>query len=100
MSGSGGYRVKWTARFKKDYKLAIKRGYRIELLDEVIRLIAQGSQEQQLKDRYDDHELGGDWKGHRELHVLPDWLLIYYLEDDILVLTLSRTGTHSDLFKK
>ena len=100
MSGSGGYRVKWTARFKKDYKLAIKRGYRIELLDEVIRLIAQGGQEQPLKDRYDDHELGGDWKGHRELHVLPDWLLIYYLEDDILVLTLSRTGTHSDLFKK
>ena len=100
MSGSGGYRVKWTARFKKDYKLAIKRGYRIELLDEVICLIAQGGQEQQLKDRYDDHELGGDWKGHRELHVLSDWLLIYYLEDDILVLTLSRTGTHSDLFKK
>ena len=100
MSGSGRYRVKWTARFKKDYKLAIKRGYRIELLDEVIRLIAQGGQEQHLKDRYDDHELGGDWKGHRELHVLPDWLLIYYLEDDILVLTLSRTGTHSDLFKK
>ena len=100
MSGSGGYRVKWTARFKKDYKLAIKRGYRIELLDEAIRLIAQGGQEQHLKDQYDDHELGGDWKGHRELHVLPDWLLIYYLENDILVLTLSRTGTHSDLFKK
>ena len=49
---------------------------------------------------YDDHELSGDWKGHRELHILPDWLLIYYIQDDTLVLNLSRTGTHSDLFKK
>jgi len=60
----------------------------------------KGDQQQKLIDDYDDHELGGDWKGHRELHVLADWLLIYYLEDDVLVLTLSRTGTHSDLFKK
>ena len=45
-------------------------------------------------------ELSGDWKGHRELHVLSDWLLVYYLEESVLVLTLSRTGTHSDIFKK
>jgi addiction module RelE/StbE family toxin len=53
-----------------------------------------------LIDDYDDHELSGDWKGHRELHILPDWLLIYYIQDDTLVLNLSRTGTHSNLFKK
>jgi len=100
MSGAYKYKVKWTSRFKKDYKLAIKRGNNIALLDDVIRLIAKGDQQQKLIDEYDDHELGGDWKGHRELHVQPDWLLIYYLENDILVLTLSRTGTHSDLFKK
>lgn len=100
MSSSDKYKVKWSTRFKKDYKLAMKRGYDIELLDGVIRLIAKGDQQQRLIDEYNDHELSGDWKGHRELHVQSDWLLIYYLEDDVLVLTLSRTGTHSDLFKK
>lgn len=100
MSVGYKYSVKWSSRFKKDYKLAMKRGYDIGLLDEVIRLIARGDQQQKLIEEYDDHELSGDWKGHRELHILSDWLLIYYLEGDILVLTLSRTGTHSDLFKK
>ena len=100
MNSAYKYRIKWSARFKKDYKLAMKRGYNIDLLDEVIRLIAKGNQQKKLIEDYGDHELGGDWKGHRELHVLPDWLLIYYLENDVLVLTLSRTGTHSDLFKK
>lgn len=100
MSRADKYKLKWTARFKKEYKLAIKRGYNIELLDDVIRLIAKGDQQQKLIDEYGDHELGGNWKGHREMHVLPDWLLIYYLEDDVLVLTLCRTGTHSDLFNK
>ena len=94
------YKVKWSSRFKKDYKLAMKRGYDIKLIDDVIKLIAKGDQQQRLIDDYDDHELSGDWKGHRELHILPDWLLIYYTQDDTLVLNLSRTGTHSDLFKK
>ena len=100
MSGADRYKVKWSTRFKKDYKLAMKRGYKIDLLDDVIRLIAKGDQQQRLIDEYNDHELSGDWKGHRELHVQTDWLLIYFLEDDVLVLTLSRTGTHSDLFNK
>ena len=78
----------------------MKLGYKIDLLDDVIRLIAKGDQQQRLIDEYNDHELSGDWKGHRELHVQSDWLLIYFLEDDVLVLTLSRTGTHSDLFNK
>ncbi len=94
------YRVKWSSKFKKDYKLAVRRGYDISLIDNVIRLIAKGDEQKRLIDEYDDHELSGDWKGYRELHVEPDWILIYYLEDDVLVLTLSRTGTHSDLFKK
>ncbi len=47
-----------------------------------------------------DHDLSGNWTGHRECHILPDWLLIYRIEDDVLVLTLTRTGTHSDLFGK
>lgn len=78
----------------------MKRGYDIGLLDDVIRLIAKGDQQQRLMEDYDDHELSGDWKGHRELHVLSDWLLVYYLEENVLVLTLSRTGTQSDIFKK
>ena len=47
-----------------------------------------------------DHELSGNWVGYRECHIQPDWLLIYYIENDVLVLTLARTGTHSDLFKE
>ena len=100
MSCSDRYKVKWSTLFKKDYKLAMKRGYDINLLDDVIRLIAKGDQQQKLIKEYGDHELSGDWKGHRKLHILPDWLLIYYQENDLLVLTLFRTGTHSDLFNK
>ncbi len=58
MSNSDKYKVKWSTRFKKDYKLAMKRGYNIDLLDEVIRLIAKGEQQQKLIDDYNDHELG------------------------------------------
>ena len=100
MSSSDRYMVKWSTRFKKDYKLIMKHEYNINLLDDVIRLIAKGNQQQKLIKEYGDYEQGGGWKGHRELHFLPDWLLIYYLENDVLVLTLSRTGTHSDLFSK
>ena len=53
-----------------------------------------------LPERNKDHALTGDWIGHRECHILPDWLLVYRVEDDVLVLTLARTGTHSDLFGK
>ncbi len=89
------YIVKFTTQFKKDYKLAIKRGLKIELLEEVITTIAMGKE---LPQKYKDHALTGNWVGHRECHVLPNWLLIYRIEDDVLVLTLARTGSHSDLF--
>ena len=89
--------IVWTAQFKKDYRLAMKRHMDISLLDDVIRALACGDT---LPEKYRDHSLGGNWAGHRECHILPDWLLIYRLEDGLLVLTLSRTGTHSDLFGK
>ena len=91
------YTVKPTAQFKKDFKLAVKRGLQIELLEEVITNLALG---EALPDKYKDHALTGNWVGHRECHVLPDWLLIYRIEEDVLVLTLTRTGSHSDLFGK
>lgn len=91
------YTIKPTTQFKKDYKLAMKRGLDIKLLDEVIATLAMGLS---LPEKNRDHALTGNWIGHRECHIMPDWLLVYRIEDDILVLTLSRTGTHSDLFSK
>lgn len=89
--------IVWTNQFKKDYKLAMKRHMAIELLDDIIRKLAH---EEPLPDKHKDHALTGNWAGHRECHIQPDWLLIYRVEDDLLVLTLSRTGSHSDLFGK
>ncbi len=82
-------------RFKKDLKLAIKRGYNIGLLEEVVNTLASCKS---LEPKYRDHELSGEYKGLRECHITPDWLLVYQIFDDELVLYLSRTGTHSDLF--
>ena len=87
--------VIWTSQFKKDYKMAIKRHLKTELLDDVIRLLASG---EKLPQKYKDHQLSGNWSKHRECHIEPDWLLIYYVDDNLLVLTLSRTGSHSDLY--
>jgi len=91
------YIVKLTTQFKKDFKLAMKRSMKIELLEEVVAMLAMG---ETLPDKHKDHALTGNWVGHRECHILPDWLLIYRIEDEVLVLTLARTGTHSDLFGK
>lgn len=82
-------------RFKKDLKLVLRRGYRIELLEEVVNKLADGIV---LEPKYKDHELAGEFKGLRECHITPDWLLIYQVIENDLVLYLSRTGTHSDLF--
>ncbi|MBQ7679349.1 MAG: type II toxin-antitoxin system YafQ family toxin [Butyrivibrio sp.] len=75
----------------------MSRGLDISLIDEVIVLIAEGTNQQRLIEEYDDHELKGNWKGYRECHILPDWLLIYKLDEDVLILSLTRTGSHSDL---
>lgn len=86
-----------TSQFRKDYKRIKKRGYKLTLLEKIINtLLAQKT----LPAKYRDHPLSGDWSGYRECHILPDWLLIYRIEENLLVLTLSRTGTHSDLFNK
>ena len=89
--------IAWTTQFKKDYKLALKRHMDIALLDDIIRILSRG---EPLPEKNRDHALTGDWVGHRECHILPDWLLVYRIENDVLVLTLARTGTHSDLFGK
>ena len=89
------FEIVWTTRFKKDYKLAMKRRMEMDLLDDIIRKLARG---ETLPDKNKDHDLSGDWIGHRECHILPDWLLIYRIDESVLVLTLTRTGTHSDLF--
>ena len=87
----------WTTQFKKDYKQAMKRNLDIHLLDDIIRKLAYG---ESLPEKNHDHALTGNWTGHRECHITPDWLLVYRIENDLLILTLARTGTHSDLFGK
>lgn len=89
------YTVKWTSRFKKQYHLMMRRGENIELLDNAIRLLASGAA---LPAEYNDHILIGVYAGLHECHIRPDWLLVYDIDADVLVLTLFRTGTHSDLF--
>jgi mRNA interferase YafQ len=91
------YDLAVTAQFRKDYKLAKKRGLKMEALAEIVTLLAKG---EALPEKNRDHSLSGNWIGHRECHVLPDWLLIYRIEENVLVLTLTRTGTHSDLLDK
>ena len=89
------YDIVSTSKFKKDLKLAIKRGYDINLLEFVVDTISKNGS---LPEKYKDHQLTGNWVGYRECHISPDWLLIYKIDNNILVLTLTRTGTHSDLF--
>ena len=87
--------LKTTSRFRKDYKLAKKRGLDLSLLESVIDTLLA---EQPLDAKHKDHALIGDYAGFRECHILPDWLLIYSIHHETLLLTASRTGTHSDLF--
>ena len=87
--------IKYQAAFKKDYKRVKKRGYDIRLLERTIALLAEGKA---LPAEYRDHALVGDYSGCRECHIAPDWLLVYEIVEDELLLYLTRTGTHSDLF--
>ena len=89
------YRIVQTGTFKKDLKIAIKRGYNIDLLGFVVDTLAAG---ELLPEKYKDHNLIGNYKGCRECHITPDWLLIYEVSDSEVILYLTRTGTHSDLF--
>ena len=89
------YTIKPTSKFRKDYKLMEKRNMDISLLDDVITKLAKGVP---LPESNRDHALIGNYAGHRGCHIQPDWILIYRIEGDILVLSLTRTGSHSDLY--
>lgn len=88
-------KVRFSAKFKKDFKIIVKRGYDTSLFEEVVMMLRE---EKQLPEKYSDHALKGEYLGHRECHITPDWLLIYKVEDDMITLSLTRTGSHSDLF--
>ncbi len=88
------YELVATTSFKKDYKKLVKRQYNITLLDEVVEQLLNGNP---LPEKNKDHALTGNWKGFRECHIMPDWLLVYRIYEDKLILSLIRTGSHSDL---
>ncbi len=83
----------WSSQFKRDVKRAQKRGKDMDKLKAVLTLLIE---KKSLPARYNDHPLKGGWRGFRDLHIEPDWLLLYAVEGDEL--QLARTGTHSDLF--
>ena len=87
--------IKYQTAFKRDYKRIVKRGYATRLLEEVIEMLAE---QKPLPEKFRDHDLTGNYKGCRECHILPDWLLVYEVNNDELILYLIRTGSHSDLF--
>lgn len=89
------YNLKPTKKFQRDLKTCQKRGYDLNLLTEVIKLLANGTA---LPKKYKDHKLNGTFAGCRECHIQPDWLLIYEYSDSDLIIYLTRTGTHSDVF--
>lgn len=90
-------RPEFTGQFKKDYKLAVKRGCNPDKLQEIISLLVN---EQPLPEKCKDHALAHSrhYKNMRECHIEPDWLLVYKIEQEVLILKLIRTGSHSDLF--
>ena len=91
------YELQFTSQFKKDLKLAKKQNKDLDKLFEVIDILANG---ETLDAKYKDHSLTGNYRETRECHIEPDWLLIYEIRGDVLVLMLYRLGSHSELFKK
>lgn len=90
------YKIKFTSRFKKDLKQVKKQGKDIKKLLDIVEKLAN---DESLDEKYRDHSLAGNYKGTREYHIESDFLLIYEKFNETLVLTLIRTGSHSDLFK-
>lgn len=87
--------LKFTAKFKKDYKRIKKQGKDIAKLESTLETLVYGKS---LPEAMRDHSLGGTYRGHRECHIEPDWLLIYRIDEEGLVLVATRTGSHSELF--
>ena len=88
------YTVKYTSAYKKAYKLMVKRGLNVKLLDDVVEKLMMGVP---LEKKYCDHSLGSNWDGFRECHIKPDWILLYYIDKGVLTLTLVNTGTHNEV---
>ena len=86
-------KLKSSTRFRKDYKICVKRGYDMRILNDIVDILRKPDK---LPEKNKDHNLTGNLKGYRECHIMPDWLLIYEISDNELY--LSRTGTHADLF--
>ena len=89
------YTLKPTSQFKKDRKRVKKSGFPMQLLDDVLEQLTEGKP---LDPKHKDHSLHGEWVGFRECHIRPDWLLIYTIDKGNLILTATRTGSHSELF--
>lgn len=89
------YTIKPTTKFQKDLKRIQRRGYDISLLTDIIKKLANGVT---LPEKNRDHSLSGDYSGCRECHITPDWLLVYEIDNGELILYLTRTGSHGDLF--
>lgn len=90
----GAVEIRYTTKFKKDYKRLKRQGVDLSRLGDVLRLIANG---EPLSAAMRDHQLSGEYRGHRECHIAPDWLLIYLVDHEALVLTAVRTGSHVEL---
>ena len=90
------YNIVYTNRMKKDAKLMQKRGKNMKKLVNVLELLASGKT---LPSKYKDHQLTGNLSDFRECHIEPDWLLIYQIFENELILSATATGSHSDLFK-
>ncbi|MBB4302835.1 mRNA interferase YafQ [Rhodobium orientis] len=85
----------FTNKFRKDYKLCAKRGWRLGRLQNAIRLIENDAD---VPDALRPHKLAGAYSGYWECHIAPDWLLIYWLDDEANTVVFERTGSHADLF--
>ena len=88
------FQIRRTSRFNKDLKRLIKQGKDIDKLTSVVNKLSSG---ETLEAQYKDHQLGNNWAGFRDCHVEPDWILIYKKQDDTLILTLTRSGSHAEL---
>ena len=91
------YKIVYTNRMKKDVKLMKKRGKDINKLVNILSLLSKGTP---LSAQYKDHSLTGNLQDFRECHIEPDWLLLYQIYDDMLILSATATGSHTDLFGK
>ncbi len=91
------YKLIYTGEFKRNVKKCVKRGYDLTLLQNVISILQMKGE---LPKEYSPHKLMGNYKGYWECHVMPDWLLLWKQNDKELILTLYKTGTHSDIFQK